>query len=93
MNKEKLKNVWKIIKDTSSAVVIGFVTAIIGLFLSFMGRKNLRDNRDTEDRIRADTDKLRRNTEGLRGTSEELRDNNERLRKFIKGLKEDETEE
>lgn len=100
MIKEKLKNVWKIVKDTYSAVFLGFITIILGFFFGFVGRKNLRDDRDPEDRIRDDTEKLRRDTDKLRGTTEELhgttdrlRDNNERLRKLLEDLEEDETEE
>lgn len=82
--KEKLKNAWNVIKEACAAVAVGFITIILGL--TFVGRKNLRDNRDTEDRIRDDTEKLRRDTDGLRETTDRLRDNNERLRKLLEEL-------
>ena len=94
MNKEKLANAWKIIKEACSAVVIGFVTVIIGFFLGFVGRrKNVSDNGSTKDRIRTDIDGLRNNTEELGRTTEDLRKNNSRLRNFIEGLEEDELED
>lgn len=94
MIKEKLKNAIKILKDATSAIIIGFATIILSFFLGFVGRrKNLRDDRDSEDRIRDDTEKLRRDTDKLRGTTERLRDNNERLRELLEGLKEEEPKE
>ena len=101
MIKEKLKNVWKYIKEAASAVVIGFITIILGFFLGFVGRrKYVSNDRDPEDRIRDDTEKLRRDTDKLRGTTEELygttdrlRDNNEKLRELLEEFEEEEFEE
>lgn len=90
MNKEKLKNVWNIIKKTCSAVAISFVTIIISFFLGFVGRKKVSNDRNTEDRIRDDIGELRETTSGLGKTAEDLRKNNERLGALIEGIKEEE---
>lgn len=75
MNKEKLKNVWKIIKDTSSAVAIGFVTAIIGLFLGFMGRrKNVQDNGNGTSDARKQLEDISRDSDRLRETNRSTED-------------------
>lgn len=92
--KEKLINVWKVVKEAYSAVAVGFITIILGIGLSFVGRrKNLQDDREPEDRVGEDTEQLRRNTEELRGTTDRLSENNNRLRKLLEGLEEEEIEE
>ena len=98
---EKLKYAWNVIKEVAAAVAVGFTTIILGISLSFVGRrKNVQDDRDPEDRIRDDTEKLRRDTDGLQGTTDKLSgvtdrlsENNERLRKLLTEFEEEELEE
>ena len=75
MNKEKLKNAWKVIKEACSAVAIGFVTIIIGFFLGFVrGRKNVSDNRNGASDARKQLEDISRDSDRLAETNKSTED-------------------
>lgn len=75
MIKEKLKNAIKILKDATSAIIIGFVTIILGFFLGFVGRrKNVSNNGNGTSDARKQLEDISRDSDRLRETNRSTED-------------------